>query len=73
MPYIPSVERIGKRNGMREGIRALLKMRFGDEGLKLMPEIEEGHEEDKLRAIIDALEDGKPLDDIRGIWISPTQ
>ena len=31
------------------GIESLLRVRFGEEGLKLMPEIHEIHEEEKLR------------------------
>jgi hypothetical protein len=57
---------------LRRGIEAMLRMRFGEEGLKLMPEIREVHEEDKLEAILTALETGASLDETRRIW-SPAQ
>ncbi len=41
----------------------MLKVRFGDEGVNLMPEIEAIHEEDKLLAILEALETAATLDD----------
>ena len=50
MPYVTSIERLGRRKGMCQGIEALLRVRFGEEGLKLMPEIREIHEEEKLRS-----------------------
>jgi hypothetical protein len=53
---------------MCEGITSLLKVRFGDEGLKLMPEIHEISEEDKLRSILNALETDTSLDEVRRIW-----
>lgn len=56
MPYVTSIERLAKEDGLEEGlqrgreqgieqglkqgIRALLRVRFGDDGLKLVPEIE---------------------------------
>jgi hypothetical protein len=39
MPYVSSVERLGIAEGLRKGIEALLRVRFGEEGLKLLPEI----------------------------------
>jgi hypothetical protein len=68
MPYVMSNERLGLRKGMRLGIAALLRMRFGDEGLKLMPEIEQIHEEGKLQEILNALGAGDTLDAVRRIW-----
>jgi hypothetical protein len=48
MPFITSVERVGRCRGLRMGIESLLRVRFGDEGLKLMPAVNEIHEEDRL-------------------------
>jgi hypothetical protein len=71
MPYVTSIERLARREGMREGIESLLKVQFGDEGLKLMPEIQQIHEEDKLRAILKALETATSLDEVRQLWSAP--
>lgn len=71
MPYVTSVERVGLRRGMRLGIESMLRFRFGDEGLKLMPEIREIHEEETLRAILKALETANSLDEVRRLWSPP--
>jgi hypothetical protein len=68
MPYITSVERVGVRRGLRMGIEALLHVRFGDEGLKLMPEIREIHEEEQLEAILQTLKTAASLEEVRRIW-----
>ena len=68
MPYVTSIERVEIREALRKGIRSLLKVRFGDEGLKLMPEIEDIHDGDVLEAILQALETANTLDDVRRLW-----
>jgi hypothetical protein len=72
MPFITTPERVGRRDGMREGISALLEMRFGADGLKLMPEIEEVHEEEKLVAIMQAIKTIESSEDLRRIWSPQT-
>lgn len=71
MPYITSVERLGLRRGMCRGIEALLHVRFGEEGLKLMSESREIHEEEKLEAILLSLESGASLEGVRRTWLPP--
>jgi hypothetical protein len=68
MPFITTPERVGRRVGMRMGIESLLRVRFGDEGLKLMPEIHAIHEEEKLLAILKALETAASPDEVRRLW-----
>ncbi len=68
MPFITTPERVGHRRGLRMGIESLLRVRFGDEGLKLMPEIHEIHEEEKLEAILKALETAASPDEVRRLW-----
>jgi hypothetical protein len=68
MPYVTSIERVEIREALRKGIRSLLKVRFGDEGLKLMPEIEDIHDGDVLEAILQSLETANTLDDVRRLW-----
>jgi hypothetical protein len=46
-------------------IAAILNLLFKEEGLKLMPEIREIHEEEQLRAILKALETATSLDEVR--------
>jgi hypothetical protein len=68
MPFITTPERVERRAGMREGIESLLKVRFGEEGLKLMPEIHQIHEEEKLRAILKALETATSPHELCRLW-----
>jgi hypothetical protein len=68
MPFITTPEWYGVCRGLREGIESLIRVRFGDEGLKLMPEIREVHEEETLRAILKALETAASLEEVRRLW-----
>jgi hypothetical protein len=69
MPFVTTPERVGIRKGLRRGIEVLLKLRFGDEGLKLMPEIQEIHEEEKLDAILKAVGTAVDLEAVRRLWV----
>ncbi len=71
MPFITTPERVGHRRGLRQGIESVLRIRFGEEGLKLMPEIREIHEEEKLEAILKALETAASPDEVRRLWAPP--
>jgi hypothetical protein len=71
MPFITTPERVGHRRGLRMGIESLLRVRFGEEGLKLMPEIREIHEEEKLEAILKALETVPNPEAVRQLWAPP--
>lgn len=68
MPFITTPERVGHRRGLRQGIESMLKVRFGEEGLRLMPEIHEIYEEEQLEAILKALETVASPDDVRRLW-----
>jgi hypothetical protein len=73
MPFITTPQRIGRLEGMCEGIEVALKIRFGEEGLKLMPEIRDIPEEEKLRAILKALETAASPEEVRRLWSPPAQ
>jgi hypothetical protein len=68
MPYVTSIERVWHCIGLRKGIEAVLRLRFGEEGLKLMPEIHKVYEEDKLEAILKAAETEATPDELRRLW-----
>lgn len=72
MPYVTSIERLCEARGLRKGIEAILRVRFGDDGLRLMPEINEIHDEEQLAAILKALESAKSPDEVRPMWAPPT-
>jgi hypothetical protein len=68
MPFISTPERVGERRGLRTGIESVLRIRFGSEGLKLMPEINRVYGEEKLKAILQALETATTPDEVRRLW-----
>ncbi len=67
MPFITTPQRIGLREGIRMGIEAVLHVRFGEVDLQLLPEIDEVHHEDQLKAILKDLKTGAILDEVRGM------
>jgi hypothetical protein len=69
MPFITTPERVGRCYGMRRGIKAALKVRFGDAGVALMPEIERIYEEEQLQAILDLLITATSLEEARRLWL----
>jgi hypothetical protein len=68
MSFITTPQRLGRREGLREGIEVVLRMRFGEGGLRLMPEIQEIHEEETLRSILRALETAASPEEVRRLW-----
>ena len=68
MPFITTPERVGERRGLRNGIEVLLSVRFGADGLKLMPEINEVYEKEKLEAILEALRTAANPEEVRRVW-----
>lgn len=71
MPYITSVERIGIQKGIRqgllEGISLGLKLKFGSEGLGILPEISDIQDVEQLRAILAGLQTADTPDSLRQI------
>ena len=68
MPYISTPDHIAEERGLRKGIESVLRVRFGSEGLKLMPEINQVFGEEELTAILHALETAKSPDEVRRLW-----
>ncbi len=68
MPFVTSIERLARGEGLCLGIESLLRVRFGEEGLKLMPEIREVYEEEVVLAILNALETAASPDEVRRLW-----
>ncbi len=68
MPFISSPERYGLRQGLTQGIEGMLRLKFGEPGLKLMPEIRQIKNHEKLKAILDAVEAAASLEDLRRVW-----
>jgi hypothetical protein len=68
MPYITSIERLAMRKGLLEGLEVLLEIRFGAEGLNLMPELRELYDHEVLRAVLRAAKTAAHPDDLRRLW-----
>ncbi len=84
MPYITSVERIGIekgieqgrqqglqqgiRQGLLEGISLGLELKFGSEGLGVLPEISRLQDVEQLRAIQAGLKTANTLEELRQIY-----
>lgn len=68
MPFVTTPERIGMRKGLTQGIEVALEVKFGEEGLRLMPEVRQLHDEAKLEAVLKAIRTAASPDDLRRIW-----
>ena len=69
MPYITSVERSGIRQGLLEGIELGLELKFGSEGLAILPEISgKIADVEQLRAILFGLKTVNTLKELRQIY-----
>jgi hypothetical protein len=76
MRYVTSVERIGIQKGIQQGIQQGLikgislglKLKFGESGQNLLPEIESIGDVDLLSAILEAIETADSVDELRQIY-----
>lgn len=81
MPYVTSVEQRGiqkgKEEGIQEGIRegilkgieALLEVKFGTEGLGILPEISQIKDLEVLEAILAGIKTKNTLEEIQEIYL----
>ncbi|MBD2432661.1 hypothetical protein CEN44_19530 [Fischerella muscicola CCMEE 5323] len=72
MPYITSVERRGIQKGIREGLLEAIEMglelKFGSEGLTMLPEISQIQDVEILRAILTSIKTVNTLEELRRIY-----
>ncbi len=68
MPFIDTYERTGMRNGLLQGIEALLRVRFGAEGLELMPELREIRDHVLLEKVLERIETADSPAAVRRVW-----
>lgn len=72
MQYVTSIERLAKEEGQLEGavdvIKLGLELKFGQEGLQILPEISQIADMDVLKAIQSGLLQGNTLDEIRALY-----
>jgi flagellar biosynthesis/type III secretory pathway protein FliH len=58
----------GRREGLLAGIELGLELRFGTEGLRLLPEIRKIADVDVLAAVHAGIKYAKDIDDLRSIY-----
>jgi hypothetical protein len=68
MPFIDVAERVGMEKGLLRGIEVALKMKFGAEGLGLMPELRQIRDHVLLEKILDRIEAASSPDALRRVW-----
>jgi hypothetical protein len=68
MPFVSRRERRILRGAFLEGIKTSLKIKFGEAGLVLVPEIESLEDVDQLRGILEAIETARSPGELRAIW-----
>jgi hypothetical protein len=69
MRFISIAERMTLVEGLLEGIESLLRVRFGVEGLELMPELRQIRDPELLRKILHRAETAASPADLRRYWI----
>jgi hypothetical protein len=68
MPFVNSFEQVGREKGLLRGIEAILRVRFGAEGLELMPEIRQIQDHVLLDKVLDRAETAGDLNEVRRVW-----
>ena len=68
MPFITTPEWIGLRHGLIQGIEELLRFKFGEPGVQLMPEIRKITEIEKLEAVLHSIKTVASPEELRRIW-----
>ena len=68
MPYITSVERVGMKKGLLKGIELGLEVKFGAEGLKLLPEIRALGDLKVIEEVLQAIKTATTPEQVRQIW-----
>jgi hypothetical protein len=68
MPFINIAERVGMEKGLLQGIEVALDMKFGAEGLELMPELRQIRDHVLLGKILARIKTAASPDDLRRVW-----
>jgi hypothetical protein len=65
MKYVTSIERNASKKSLTKGISLGLRLKFGDRGQDLLPEIEVIDDIDTLERILEAIEKTATIDELR--------
>ncbi|MBC8875225.1 MAG: cytosolic protein [Planctomycetes bacterium] len=67
MPYITSVERLGRKKGLLNGIGVSLKIKFGDEACMLVDELRNIEDNELLAKVLESIPTAQSVDQLREI------
>jgi hypothetical protein len=70
MPYVTSIERRAIRQGLLEGIELGLELKFGNEGLEVMPEVSRIEDIEVLKSVRDSIKRITSLQELRLVYQS---
>ncbi len=73
MKYVTSIERNARKESLIKGISLGLRLKFGDRGQDLLPEIEAIEDIYILDAILEAIETTATVDELRQIYQPMTE
>ena len=72
MPYVTSIERMAKKEGLieglLEGIKLGLDLKFGNEGLQLLPEISQIQDIEALKEIQSGIKQAGSTEELRSVY-----
>jgi hypothetical protein len=68
MPFIDLFTRRGIGKGLIISIEAVLEVKFGEDGLKLMPEIRQIQDHEILHAVLQKIKTAPTPDHVRRLW-----
>jgi hypothetical protein len=68
MPFINIAERVGMEKGLLLGIETCLRMKFGAEGLALMPELRQIRDHELLDKVLHRIETADSPAALRRYW-----
>ncbi|MGB3654025.1 MAG: hypothetical protein WBA41_22835 [Rivularia sp. (in: cyanobacteria)] len=72
MKYVTSVERIARRESLLKGIEVSLEVKFGSEGLDLLPEISQIDDVTQLENILEGIKAVSSVSELRQIYQTAT-
>jgi hypothetical protein len=68
MPFMDTLERAAMEKGLLEGIEVALEIKFGAEGLELMPALRQIRDHELLRKVLAKIKTADSPDDLRRVW-----
>lgn len=69
MPFIDMFEHKGLEEGLLAGIEVSLEVKFGAEGLALLPGIQAIQDHEVLRSVLQAIKTAASPDELRRVWV----